>query len=113
VHHIDLRAEGGRHDPNGLITLCGAHHRALHRGRVSVEGTVSTGLRFLHADGRPYGSITKATETDLNAKAFQALRNLGFREGEARNAIRQASTIEAHSVESLVRASLAVLTTPK
>src|SRR6187399_747425 len=29
-HHIGLRSEGGDHDPENLITLCGAHHRAVH-----------------------------------------------------------------------------------
>jgi len=34
VHHLDPRAEGGGHEPENLITLCGAHHRALHRGEI-------------------------------------------------------------------------------
>jgi hypothetical protein len=30
----------------------GAHHRALHRGALRIEGRVTTGLRFFRADGR-------------------------------------------------------------
>jgi hypothetical protein len=32
-----------------------AHHRALHRGELVIEGAVATGLRFRHADGSVYG----------------------------------------------------------
>ncbi len=30
LHHLETREEGGEHDPQNLITLCGAHHRAIH-----------------------------------------------------------------------------------
>ncbi|HYJ09274.1 MAG TPA: HNH endonuclease, partial [Polyangiaceae bacterium] len=43
VHHLQARAEGGAHGPENLITLCGAHHRALHKGRLRVEGTLTSG----------------------------------------------------------------------
>ncbi len=33
VHHIELRSEGGNHDPDHLLALCGAHHRASHAGK--------------------------------------------------------------------------------
>jgi hypothetical protein len=51
VHHVVPRADGGAHASENLITLCSAHHRAIHRGNLFVEGTPSTGLRFRHADG--------------------------------------------------------------
>jgi hypothetical protein len=57
THHLDLRSEGGDHDPDRLIVLCGAHHRAQHRGQLLIEGRVSTGLVFRHADGTLYGSV--------------------------------------------------------
>lgn len=59
VHHVTFRSEGGTHDPEGLILLCGAHHRALHRGMLRIDGTWSTGLRYSHADGRPYGFMDR------------------------------------------------------
>ena len=32
VHHLRRRSEGGTHHEDNLVTLCSAHHRALHRG---------------------------------------------------------------------------------
>ena len=49
VHHLDLRSEGGGNEPDNVVVLCGAHHGALHRGRLRIDGKVSTGLRFSHA----------------------------------------------------------------
>jgi hypothetical protein len=57
LHHLRPRCEGGDHDPDQIIVLCGAHHRAVHRGTLWIEGTVSEGLRFRHADGTAYGSV--------------------------------------------------------
>jgi hypothetical protein len=111
VHHLEPRAEGGGHDPNNLVTLCGAHHRALHRGALVIEGAVTTGLTFRHADGSRYGALTSPSVADISAKAFQALRRLGFGEGEVRRALAQAARIGAgDSTETLVRRSLLLLT---
>ncbi len=52
VHHVALRSEGGGNDTDNLTTLCGAHHRATHRGELVVSGSVAAGIRFRHADGR-------------------------------------------------------------
>src|SRR4051812_22023156 len=51
VHHIQAREEGGAHEPQNLLTLCSAHHRACHRGALCIEGTAPAALRFRHADG--------------------------------------------------------------
>jgi hypothetical protein len=56
VHHLVPRADRGGHSPENLVTLCSAHHRAIHRGELVTEGTPSLGLRFLHADGTVYGA---------------------------------------------------------
>jgi hypothetical protein len=87
THHLDLRSEGGNHAPDGLIVLCGAHHRAQHRGQLIIEGRVSTGLVFRHADGTLYGSLVSARAAASFEEAFRALRSLGFREGESRAAL--------------------------
>lgn len=71
VHHLKARAEGGQHDPSNLITLCAAHHRALHRGELSVEASVSNGLTFRHADGTTYGAVL-ALQAAENAAARMA-----------------------------------------
>jgi len=51
VHHIQLRSEGGRNEADNLVTLCGAHHRATHRGQLGIQGTSATTVLFRHADG--------------------------------------------------------------
>ena len=115
VHHLDLRSEGGDHDPDRLAVLCSAHHRAVHRGKLSIEGHVSTGLVFRHADGRVYGAPVSAGAVDLWTKVFRGLRNLGFGESETRRALNQvrsnAGQAEvAPSAEQVLREALLVLT---
>lgn len=111
LHHLCLKSEGGNHDPDKLVTVCGAHHRAIHHGRVTIEGSVATGLRFLHADGSPYGIMPMALAADAASKAFRALRSLGFRETDARGALAEATHAGAiDDVERLVRRCLVLLT---
>ena len=114
IHHLELRSEGGNHDEDGLVVLCSAHHRAQHRGLLLIEGRVSTGLRFRHADGRIYGRDLNAQSVGAHADAFRALRGLGFREGEARRALdlaRESAHVgDSLRVEDLIRVALAELT---
>src|SRR5262245_56170353 len=113
VHHLKPREEGGDHDPDGLVTLCGAHHTALHEGRIVIEGRASERLAFFHADGTPYGGAVSPDMLDLKTKAFQALRHMGFKETEARRAL---DALKAHAdagsvtLESTVKQALLVLT---
>lgn len=102
VHHIEPRAASGGHDVENLITLCGAHHRALHHGKLRIVGRPGAELRFLHADGRPYGTLaapeanqhTLATpEVDLSERVVRALHRLGLREPDARQAAALAARI--------------------
>jgi hypothetical protein len=39
LHHIRYREHGGSHLAENLILLCGAHHRAVHRGTIQIDGT--------------------------------------------------------------------------
>jgi hypothetical protein len=89
VHHTEPRSEGGTHDPNKLAPLCEAHHRALHDGRLFLGGTWSAGFRFNHADGTSYGGreVPDPRVSERATGAFSVLRNLGFREGDARAAV--------------------------
>ena len=87
VHHLNLRSEGGTEELDNLLTLCAAHHRALHRGRLRIEGTPSQGLTFRHADGTLYGAPPAAGSVDLRAKAHRALTQLGYRESETKQAL--------------------------
>jgi hypothetical protein len=77
LHHLDLRSEGGENDPDNLVVLCSAHHGALHRGRLRIEGKVSTGLRVSHADGTVYGLMPSPALVEASARAFAGLRSLG------------------------------------
>jgi hypothetical protein len=111
VHHLQPREDAGGHEPENLMTVCGAHHRALHRGRLRVDGTPASGLTFRHADGSAYGRVGAPAVADAGAKAFQALRGLGFRESEARWALGQLTHDGgSESVEAQVRAGLLLLT---
>jgi len=111
IHHLEPKAEGGSNDAENLATLCAAHHRAVHSGRLTIEGCISTGLAFRHADGRRYGEAPRPREVEIRATVFQALRKLGFRETEARRAVERAVIHMGHdvAVEALLRASLDVL----
>jgi hypothetical protein len=113
IHHVRPRSEGGNHDPDGLVALCGAHHRAQHRGQLLIEGRVSSGLTFRHANGAAYGSSVNARAAASFEEAFRALRSLGFREGESRAALAQVradvKSTEADT-EHVIRSALAVLT---
>ena len=112
VHHLRAREDGGNHEPDNLLTLCGAHHRACHRGDLLIEKSDSGGLGFWHADGTAYGGRPSTGEAAVAARAFRGLRNLGFGEREAREAVREAGAhVGSHGgVESLMRIALEWLT---
>lgn len=113
VHHLHPREDGGDHNPENLACLCGAHHRAVHDGRIHVTGTPSTGLVFKHADGSAYGAPTvSAARAGRDAQVFGALRELGFRETECRAAVRECGQRLAPdaSREEVIRSALAMLT---
>jgi hypothetical protein len=112
VHHLRAREDGGNHELDNLLTLCGAHHRACHRGELLIEKGASCGLSFWHADGTAYGGPPNTGEADVAVQTFRGLRNLGFGEREARDAVRAAG---AHvgsdgGVERLMRSALERLT---
>jgi hypothetical protein len=87
VHHLELRSEGGQNTLENLVTLCAAHHRALHRGALFAEGTPEHDLTFRHADGTVYGAPPAAGRVELRAKAHPALTQLGYRESETKQAL--------------------------
>jgi hypothetical protein len=109
LHHLDLRSEGGSNEPDNLVVLCGAHHSALHRGRLRIDGKVSTGLRVRHADGTAYGLMPSPVLAEASARAFAGLRNLGFSEKIARASLERAlSSAPANATaETLLRSAVA------
>jgi hypothetical protein len=115
LHHIRLSSEGGSNDPSNLITLCGAHHRAVHRGELSITGSVKEGVCFRHADGTAYGQAPDPRTVEVQTKAFAALRKLGFRESETRRVLTELCNehgAQPPSLERILRDALARLTSP-
>jgi hypothetical protein len=111
VHHIDPRCDGGLHTPENLIVLCVAHHRAAHRGQLSITGN-ATSLRFQRADGSAYGTNIDAAAIAVAEKVLRGLRNLGFGEKEARWAVQQAAAdlgSTPPTPQSLLRTALQAL----
>ena len=107
VHHLDPLSEGGGHDPERLATLCGSHHRAVHAGRLQIEGGASTGFTFGHADAAPYGSALRPFSLDLADQALSALRHLGFRPTRARALVDAVlATTPATDLATVVREAL-------
>jgi hypothetical protein len=105
VHHLRPRSDGGQNTRENLVTLCCAHHAALHGGKLSIEGTPSRGLSFSHADGTPYGHPLVPRESTC-VRAYRALVELGFRESETRRAIARVSLHPDMTLERLVRQTL-------
>ena len=86
-----------------VVTLCSAHHTALHDGKLMVEGSAATGLAFRHAAGTPYGALPSASAAGVQARAFQALRGLGFGEREAKQALNHCLDVSGTDLEAVVR----------
>jgi hypothetical protein len=106
VHHLVPRADGGRHSSENLITLCSAHHRAIHRSQLFIEGTPSTGLRFSHADGTVYGGSSSPVTAEVRAKASRALELMGYRPSEVKRALLRISENHDASLEQIIRQTL-------
>ena len=96
---------------SNLLTLCGAHHEAVHEGRLLIEGSVDK-LEFRHADGTPYGTLPSTPAEPVQARALRALRGLSFAEKDARLALRQAlQQLPPHAeLERVLRHALELLT---
>ena len=112
IHHVETRADGGGHDAGNLVTLCSAHHIALHAGKLLITGNAACGLEFRHADGTPYGSLPSGSLAFMQTRAFQALRGHGFSERESRRALTQTLRDLAPDadLETVLRQSLELLT---
>lgn len=116
VHHVRARADGGSHAQANLAALCGAHHDAIHRGTLRVEGDADAdgALVFRHVDGSPYGGAPQPAAQQQLADAFLALKSMGWKEREARQAL---DTIQPHvgpsePIEAVLRRCLAVMRIP-
>ena len=96
--------------------LCGAHHRAIHDGRLILEGDAESGWTFHHADGTPYGQVPAPLHVEAAVKVFRGLCSLGFKQSDARRAIDQVTRgSDTHmgtvgTTEGMLRDALRVLT---
>jgi len=106
VHHLQLRSERGGHDPSNLACLCGAHHHRLHEGFLLVEGDAERELTFRHADGAVYGSGAEAQVVSVQGAAYGALRQLGFRETESKQALARVRSRVHHPTRRGARDSM-------
>jgi 5-methylcytosine-specific restriction endonuclease McrA len=114
LHHLRARAEGGAHEADNLITVCSAHHDALHRGRLRTDGDAET-LRVLHADGRSYGQPQEPRVIEVQTKVFAGLRGLGFREREVRTVmaeLRRRAELQDATAQQWLREALLRLHRP-
>ncbi len=109
LHHIELRSEGGRNALENILTVCGAHHRAVHRGWLLIQRDASGRVSFQHGDGTPYGQAPAPRALDVQAKTFSALRGMGFKEVEVRAVLaelRQDHDLRDASLPELLREAL-------
>jgi hypothetical protein len=113
VHHPVPRADGGGHSSDNLVTLCSAHHRAIHRGDLLIEGTPSAGLRFLHGDGSNYGDSPSAAVADARAKACRALELMGYRQAEVKRVLLRLGGSRNADLEQIIRHARRELATSK
>jgi hypothetical protein len=107
AHHLDPRSEGGGHDPDRVGSLCGVHHRAVHLGRLWIDGTGSSGFIVRHAGGAAYGATPNAPAIEAVAEVQSALEHLGFKPTRARSLIEAALRAGApHDASLLLREAL-------
>jgi Holliday junction resolvase RuvA-like protein len=116
LHHIQLRSEGGPNELANILSSCGSHHRAVHRGALLIEKDAARGFRFRHADGSPYGDVLQPQVLEVQTKLFSALRHLGFKEREGRAVLAELLTdteIQGASLQALLREALRRLRPPQ
>ncbi len=58
LHHLRGWRQG--HEPDEILHVCPAHHRAPHEGLLRIEGSWRTGLTFRLADGTVLGTAAGA-----------------------------------------------------
>ena len=78
VHHLLHWEDGGTTDPENLVSLCSAHHRAHHRGELTIEGDPTTADGLVVTDTRTGRVLTGlAGPAPPTAPPAEAARALG------------------------------------
>lgn len=86
VHHLHALSLGGSHDESNLVTLCEAHHLAIHRGTLVATGTAPN-VTFTFVAANRFTHETRVVETK------RALEERGFSKQEAARAV---EAVRAH-----------------
>jgi Holliday junction resolvasome RuvABC DNA-binding subunit len=77
-----------------------------------IEGSWSTGVRFMHADGSAYGAPVNPRAAAILADVHQALTGLGFKDREARRMVKEicphVGADATVSLEQAIRRALAI-----
>jgi hypothetical protein len=87
IHHLEPLCMGGTHTYENLITLCEAHHIALHEGALHITIDGRTGEVTVRREAR--NAYTRSTRA---VAAATALRAEGIAKGEVRAAIERTKT---------------------
>ncbi len=107
VHHLVQRADGGDHSAENLAVMCSHHHRALHRGLLTMTGPASK-LEVGPAP-TPVGHTVRRHATFghiiMKAEAKQALIQLGYPRLAASRMVESAAA-PGVSLEELIRRAL-------
>ncbi len=67
IHHIQFQEHGGGHELSNLTLICSAHHAALHREKLVIEGRAPHALVVTFPRGHAIESLEdlEAGEPDL------------------------------------------------
>ena len=112
VHHLKFRSEHGDHHSSNLLAACSSHHDRIHQGFLLVEGDAEGELTFRHPDGSVYGTDARPEVISVHGAAYGALRQLGFRETESKQALARVRSLEGpcRTLEEVIKLALAELT---
>ena len=58
LHHIEYQHRGGGHDLSNLTAICDLHHRAIHFGKLVVQGSAPDRLTFEFCGLRDRRNVT-------------------------------------------------------
>ncbi|MBI5162210.1 MAG: hypothetical protein HY996_12485, partial [Micrococcales bacterium] len=85
----------------------------IHDGFLLVEGDADGELTFRHPDGSVYGTDASPQVISVHAAAYGALRQLGFRETESKQALARVRSLggPCGTLEEVIKVALAELTT--
>ncbi|HEU4579978.1 MAG TPA: HNH endonuclease signature motif containing protein, partial [Polyangiaceae bacterium] len=105
--------EGGSHSADNLVTLCSAHHRALHLGELRSAGDASDFRVLPGALGVPLDGGAPQPPTapscEVSTKVASGLCQLGFRPADVHAVIaelRQQSELSAATPQQWLREAL-------